>query len=312
MCHFTISANIILHTCLNRDTKTPNTHTQKTMNSISALILSANSLVAPLSAAVVYADFNDNTTGALGNFSAGAGQGGGSGFLAGDVWANTGSISIIAGDLSAPSGTNYAITQGSPTAQSVQGNFASARHTTRATATTMGTSSDIWFSFLLNQPTTNSRGGITFNQNTSAPGNPRIIATGTEVRLGLGATLNATGVTIGLNTTALILGQLIIDSAGNETFNVWADPDVSGGISGLGAPDTTLTENANSLNSGVTRVGVQSYASDSQGGIFDALILSDDSNSAQAFADVTGVLVPEPSSALLTLLGGIALLRRRR
>lgn len=283
------------------------------MNNLSLLTLFASGLITPLGAAIVYSDFNDNNTGALGSFTAGAGQGGGSGFLTGDVWANTGVISVIAGDLTAPSGTNYAITQGSAVgAHSVQNQTSFTRQNTRATATTMGTSSDIWFSFLLNQPTTNSRGGITFNQNASAPGNPRVVATGTEVRLGLGGTLNATGVTISLNTTALIVGQLIIDPAGNETFNVWADPDVSGGIAGLGAADTTLSADAASLDGGVTRVGVQSYASDSQGGIVDAFIVSDDSNPAQAFADVTGVLVPEPSSVIFTLLSAFALLGRRR
>jgi len=115
-----------------------------------------------------------------------------------------------------------------------------------------------------------------------------------------------------LATDAFILGQLIINSTGDETLSVWINPDVSGGIAGLGIADTSLTENANLLNSGISRVGLQSYSSDTQGGIVDALILSDDANADQAFADVTGVLVPEPSSLALSFLASLALLRRRR
>ena len=265
-------------------------------------------------AAVVYADFNDNTLGALSSFTAGAGQGGGTGFLAGDVWANTGLISVISGDLSAPAGTNYAITQGSAVgAHKVQNQTTTVRQTTRAVATTMGTSSGIWFSFLLNQPTTNSRGGITFNQLASQamPGDPRIVATGTDLRVGL-AVLQTTGTTISLGVDTLIVGLLEINPSGNESISLWVNPDVSGGIAGLGAPDNSLTEQAASLDAGVTRVGIQSYASDSQGGIFDAFILSDNSDANQAFADVTGVLIPEPTSGTLALLGGLLILRRRR
>jgi hypothetical protein len=285
------------------------------MKSLASLAFISTLSTSSLTAAVVYADFNDNSSGGLGSFTAGAGQGGGSGFLAGDVWANTGTIAVISGDLSAPAGTNYAITQGPSTAQSTQGSFTSGRQTTRATATTLGTASDLWFSFLLNQPTNNSRGGITFNQNPSQPGNPRIVATGIDVRLGLGATLQGAGegASMPLASDTLILGQLQIDASGDETLNIWVNPDVSGGIAGLGAADTSLTENAASLDGGVTRVGIQSYSSDNQGGIVDAFILSDDADPNQAFADVTGVsVIPEPSSLALSFLAALGLLSRRR
>lgn len=284
------------------------------MKPIFPLLFFATFSTNPLGAAVVYADFNDNTLGALGSFSAGAGQGGGSGFLGGDVWANTGTISVIAGDLSAPAGTNYALTQGG-TAQSTQGTFTGGRQTTRATATTMGTASGVWFSFLLNQPTNNSRGGITFNQNAAAPANLRIVATGTDLRIGLGATLQPPGggATLTLATDTLVLGQLLIDAGGDETLNLWVNPDVSGGIAGLGAADASLTEQAAAVDGGINRVGVQSYSSDNQGGIVDALVVSDAADPNQAFADVTGVtVIPEPSSALLTLLAALGILKRRR
>ncbi|MGC6464259.1 MAG: hypothetical protein ACON5N_01625 [Akkermansiaceae bacterium] len=270
---------------------------------------------APLGAAVVYADFNDNSIGSLGSFTTGAGQGGGSGFLAGDVWANTGTISVIPGDLTAPGSTGYALTQSGP-AQSVQSSFNAARQTTRATATTMGTASDVWFSFILNQPDAASRGGITFNQNGSSPGNPRIVAVGGDVRIAL-STLQPSGggATMSLGIDTLFLGQLQIDPAGDETLSIWINPDVSGGIAGLGPADTSLTEQAASVDGGIARVGIQSYgtAATPVGGVVDAFIVSDAADPNQAFFDVTGVsAIPEPSSALLSLLASLGLLRRRR
>lgn len=116
-----------------------------------------------------------------------------------------------------------------------------------------------------------------------------------------------------LATDTLILGELLIDPVGNETLNLWVNPDVSSGIAGLGAADTSLTEQAGSVDGGITRVGIQSYSSDGQGGIVDALVVSDAANPNQAFADVTGVnLIPEPSTLLMTLLALLGLARRRR
>jgi hypothetical protein len=269
-------------------------------------------LVHLAAADTIIADFNDLTSGPLGQFEPGIGQEGGEGFLSGDTWSNTGTLSVIANDLTPPPFTNYAVSQ-TPTGQSVQGNNTAGRQSTRALAVPLRNT--VWFSFLLNQPTIDSRGGITFNQNTSAPSNPRVVATGTELRLGLGLTLQAAGQGANLLTlgeTALILGQLTIDPVGDETLNIWINPDVSGGIAGLGAVDTSLSEQTASLEGGVTRVGVQSYASDSQGGIVDTLILSDDADPNQAFADVTGVLIPEPSTLFFSALSALGLLRRRR
>lgn len=302
--------------------QTPGNHTlllqrkiDSTVKKLNTLLFLSASAMAPLKAAVVYADFNDNSAAnPLGSFTAGAGQGGGSGFLAGDVWANTGTINVVANDLTAPASTGYGLTQ-SGTPQSAQGTFATGRQTTRATATTLGTSSSVWFSFLLNQPTTNSRGGITFNQNSSSPGNLRVVATGVDVRLGLGATLQPAGggATMAIGSDTLIVGQLLIDPAGDETLSIWVNPDVSSGIPGLGAANTSLSEQAAAMDGGITRVGIQSYSSDNLGGIVDSLVISDAADENQAFADITGTtIIPEPSSALLTLLASLGLIRRRR
>ncbi len=258
-------------------------------------------------AAVVVADFNDNSPGPLGSFTAGAGQGGGSGWDGASVWGNTGTINVVGGDLAAPGSTNYAIAQ-TGTGQSIQGTFATGRHTTRAVATTLV--GDIWFSFLLNQATINSRGGLSFNQDTSAPGDPRIVATGTDLRLGL-ATLQGSGAALTVGQTSLVVGRLSLSAVGAETLSVWVDPDVAGGIAGLGAPSTTLTEDAPALDAGVTRIGLQSYSSDNQGGILDSVRFSDDPDRNRAFADVTGILVPEPATGMLVGIGALLALGRR-
>ena len=270
------------------------------MNTLSFIL--TGFLIQQATAGTVIADFNDNTTGPLGVFNAGEGQGGGLGFLTDDVWANTGTLSVIAGDLTAPASTGYSITQ-DPTAQSVQGSFASGRQTTRAVETPL--INTIWFSYLLNQPSADSRGGITFTQNASSPGNPRIVAVGTETRLGLGATLQPAGGGTNLLTlgeTALILGRLTIDNTGaEETLDLWINPDVSGDAASLPAPDTSLTEETPSLDPGITRVGLQSYSADGQGGIIDSFRISDDANAFEIVTRNATIVLDDPNLAVSLL-----------
>ena len=243
-------------------------------------------------AGTAVADFNDLVEGQLSNFTAGAGQAGGSGFDPdpSNTWGNTGTIITIAGDLAAPASTNYSFTQG-VTPISAQGTFTAGRQATRALAAPL-VGSTVWFSFLLNQPTENSRGGITFNQNGSSPGDPRIVATGGDLRLGL-ATIQPPGggangvITIG--ETALVLGRLTIDTlGGEETLDVWINPDVSNGEAGLPAPTNTLTQEAPTFDAGISRLGVQTYSSDGLGGIVDALIVSDEPNAFEIVAPSGG------------------------
>ncbi|MEM7453005.1 MAG: hypothetical protein AAF456_01495 [Planctomycetota bacterium] len=246
--------------------------------SVQSVRIESDVLPPPLPAPLAEADFNDLVPGAVQN------QMGGTGWGLASSWGNTGTIDVIAGDLVAPVSTNYGIVQ-SGTPQSLQGSNTGGRQTTRETeAPLQGT---VWFSYLMNNPTINSRSGITFNRNSSAPSNPRIVATGDEVRIAL-ASLQAagTGVPINLGETYLILGRLTLNQTGDETLEVWVNPDVSGGIAGLPAPDNTLIEDASILDVGLNRVGVQSYGSDNIGGIMDVVRVSD---TATAFEDVTGI-----------------------
>lgn len=250
---------------------------------ISLSLISTSTFQAALAGTLI-TDFNDNTLAPLGSATAGAGQTGGLGFLTGDTWSNTGTIDVIAGDLTAPASTNYAIAQ-DLTPQSVQGTSAIQRQSTRAAANPLA--GTVWFSCLLNQPTLEARGGITFNQNNLTTFNPRMLVFGTELRLGLGNVFQATGEGIDILTigeTALILGRITINDEGADTFDVWVNPDVSGDSASLPAPDATLSEDSEAFTNGITRIGVVSYSSDNQGGIIDALRVSDSSNAFEVVA----------------------------
>ena len=257
--------------------------------------------------ATVIQDFNDAATGTL------AGQTIGTGASA--AWTGSSSIDVFAGDLIAPASTNYAITQGG-TAQSLkhQGNYGTAARKANVALDTALTGSTIWGSFLINMNNhADGRVGIQFNTtNTTAgatPSNPRIFGIGTDLEAWMTSSseIDLTG-TVALTTTSLVLFRIDYQSAGDETFSLWIDPDVTN----LGAADGTSTSDWLDAG-GITDLSAFSYTSASAdeatgGPIIDSIRLSDD---ADAYAQVTGV-VPEPSSAALLGLGGLALILRRR
>lgn len=284
-------------------------------------LLTTLALVAPgkLRATLVMADFNDLTAGVA------QGQGGGTGFSSN--YANTGTINVIGGDLTPDASTHYCIvTTGTP--QSLQGRWSSGRQLNRnLTNPLVAGGGTVWFSYLLNQPLAESRGGIGFNQGGFSPGNPRIVSVGDELRIGLGGTLQPAGGGVamgGLGQTHLVVGRLIVDpTAGAETIDVWINPDVAAGSTNLGAPDNSLSVNDAGLSAnGVTSLAFSSYDTSTtanfDGGILDNVILSDTATTGglhpdqQAFFEVTGK-IPEPSRAVLISFGlGALLLRRRR
>jgi hypothetical protein len=250
-------------------------------------------------ATLIIADSNDLT---LGGQNA---QAGGTGFTG--TWTATGTIDVIGGDLSAPVSTGYALTQ-SGTAQSIRGDHNAARQNHRALATAL-TGDTVWFSLLLQNQADTSRGGISFNGNTFSPSNPRIQSTGKTLFVN-GST--ASGDVFVAGQTALVLGRITVADVGNDTFEVWVNPDVSGGEAGLGIATGSNT-GAYFGAGGINRIGNISYGHNSNAGaIVDMIYLSDGPN---AFADVTGITaIPEPSTALLLGWGclGLALMKRRR
>jgi len=238
-------------------------------------------------ASLIVADFNDLTGGGV-NLS---GQAGGTGFSGN--WTAHGSIDVVSGDLTAPGSTNYALTQ-SGTANSVYGNSADNYAGHRALATAL-TGNTVWFSFLVDGDG-NSRAGITVNQADTTPLSPRLLVLN-STDLYLNGTTFDDVLTAG--DPALVLGRITVVDDGDDTWDVWFNPDVS---ESLGTPDATKTDNYIGA-AGITTIGVSVY----KGGSVDMLYVSDD---ADGFADVTGV--PEPATMSVLVLGGVGMLLRRR
>ncbi len=262
---------------------------------------------------LVVADYNDLTPGVQ------QGQFGGTGLSAADDWSGTGTIDVISGDLTAPASTGYALTQ-SGTPLSIMGDFSNGRQNPRDLASPM-TGNTVWFSYLVQNQSDASRGGIGFNGSGYTPTEPRIQTAGTSLYFDGNTVANQ----FTAGETALVLGRITVDDAVNadDTWDIWVDPDVSGGIGGLPAPTLSVDEDYVDA-AGITRLRNISYyfgSGGNQGAIVDMVRLSDNAG-AQGFADVTGVLpgtqiVPEPTSiAIWTLLGlclaGYGYRRRKR
>lgn len=259
-------------------------------------------------ATLVQATFNDNTAGVL------DGQSGGSGFATSWAASPVNAINVVAGNLTAPVATNYALTQ-SGTAQSAQGSTTSGTYTRNLT-TALGTGSTVWFSFLL-QPTTNGRVAVDLG---STVGTERMLAVGTTLRaiLAAGGSDHSSSSVYTVGQSALMLGKIEIDAGGVDSLHggnydlvsLWANPD----LTNLPVtPNLYITDtNFASLATGLTKLAIESYSTDASVPPIDLVTVSD---GASAYQDVTGV-VPEPSIlAMLLGLGGLCLafgLRRMR
>ncbi len=97
--------------------------------------------------------------------------------------------------------------------------------------------------------------------------------------------------------TALVLGRITVDDSGTDTWEVWVDPDVSGGASGLGPAAASTTADSFTA-AGITRLGNVSYHGGSpgvqDGGKVDMIHLSD---GPDGFFDVTG-FAPTPGTLI--------------
>jgi len=256
----------------------------------------------PAAPSYVAADYNDLSLGLQQT------QFGGIGLSAADDWSGTGTIDVISGDLTAPAATNYALTQ-SGTPQSIIGDWNEGRRNIRDLASAL-TDDTVWFSFLAENQAGDSRGGISFNGSGGSPQNPLVRTDGAHLFVN-GSTVANDVFTTG--QTALVLGRITVSDTGNDTWDIWVDPDVSGGESGLPAATATVVDNTITA-AGITRLGNISYHTGTggvqNGAIIDMIRLSDGPN---GFADVTGV--PEPSTFLMSALGLLGLLacsRRRK
>lgn len=284
----------------------------------------------PLSAAVVIADFNDLVLGDPRSSNVAQTANSGTGF-SDAYWAvNTGVPKIVAGDLTASAGTNYAVSQ-SGNARSFQStNYTIGDATDRRQARTFSAplTGVVWFSFLVNNAAADSAGGIDFNTATSNFGTTqpsRIVIEGTTLRVINAASVESASIA-GVSTlgeTTLVVGRVDIGGSsvtvGNDVVNLWVNPVLTGLSADLGAA-TWGSNNTNFLGAatGVSILGLQSYSTltgaGQNGGVLDSMRLAD---GADAYYDVTGLTqIPEASTTGLVLgaaaLAGSAVIRRRR
>jgi hypothetical protein len=258
-------------------------------------------------ASVVIVDFNDNNPGQL------VGQAGGQG-LSG-TWASSTNPQVVAGDLTAPASTHYAVAQSSGTAQSLQttastGSTNTNGQASRGTAVTL--TGTVWFSFLADAIDANARVGMSFNASGAGASGSRIdlVGTGLFVSYGAGQTLTNAQST---GATHLYVGEVVINESGtNDHLRLWLDPDVNTLTESTTAGKVFEGSTANWVGDGITSIAVQTYGASTPGGILDAVRVSD---GPTAFTDVTGATpVPEPAACagLLGAAGALGLRRRGR
>ena len=208
-------------------------------------------------------------------------------------WTGSNNVFIIeAPDLTY---ANYGITQtGELLQQKVYAaNAGPDRQDKRSVATPM--SGTIWFSVLVNVPAGSEYAGLTFNNfNDSQPWNPidteaRILLTPSELQVGSNGEATTTGTgTFDAGTTHLLLGQMNI-AAGNDTLNVWVDPNLNlvGGPGGLPAANFTSTDI--DFTDLIANIGVAGRKGGGSDVSADAIRVS---NTVTAYEDVTGVSGP--------------------
>lgn len=228
------------------------------------------------------------------------------------VGSTTARVYAFSGENLSYSGGGYAITQTGSGA--VSGDFNAFRGVNRPISSTL--SGTVWFSFLVENSEATDHTGVLFNHNAGNDydrGTNYVIDVAGEaltiVHSSPAATSTASGVSLALGSTHLIVGSLTL-GAGNDTLSVWANP---ADLLNLGAAD--LTNSDIDVGSSLTEFGVFSYgATNDLGGSYgfvDALRLSDGAgDEGAAFAAVTGVPEPGVSALILLGLGGLAMRRR--
>lgn len=220
----------------------------------------------------------------------------------------TGGTSVIqtsstSGDLIAPPATGYNLTQPVVTAaRSVIGTGTAARRQNRATG---GLTGDIWMSWLM-APSADARLGLNLNGSVkgfNGADNVRLLAVGSSFNVYYGTTTVSQTNVFTPGTTSLILGLLQVNVSGtSDQLRLWVNPNV-----GLGEGDVLTNQtpihdvflNDATVGDSLNTVGIVAYSPTSSTGYLDALHIS---NEPTGFTDVTGVVVPEPTTAL-TLFG---------
>lgn len=282
---------------------------------------STTALLAPLIsiAALVYGSSADAAT-IVDDFSYSSGtlstQGGGSGWTG--TWGAGGSTSRILVDNT----SNLSFDLGGyDVAQTgiglATGNFNAFRGINRFIDVNL--TGTIWFSILINNSGTDDHTGIQFNNHADTPfsgidyeqGLFHAELAGTDLQIRYNGTTTTAASGFALNTTHLLLGRITL-ADGNDRLELWADP-----VDVLNPGTPLFNESSADMGANLFLAGVFAYGSSdiaSTGGNhgkLDALRISDGGGDAtQALNAVVGV--PEPSSAILLLTGGLLFGTRRR
>ena len=218
-------------------------------------------------------------------------------------WAGSTSLNIVnAADLNF---ANYYIAQTGTTNRVYNSTTTHPdRQDSRSLAAAM--SNDVWFSVLVHVPTGGGFAGISFHSTT--PSQPylhseadvRVLLSDSNLIVDLdgGSPPTATGTETGsfaADTDHLILGKMIVN-AGNDTLEVWVDPDLRGVTGPGGLPAANFTSTAVDFTDKIVIVGVPGGGGTVAGVFMDAIWLSD---TATAFYDVTGCSPPAGGTLFL-------------
>ena len=182
---------------------------------------------------------------------------------------------------------------------------------------TLGSASELWMRILW-QPNS-TLGPEFFNFRRDASGDGRIVirrtttlgSPGERNDLAVDSVVGGNDIspdnfdtfpTLSGGDTHLLLFRLTIDRASgvDDTVDLWADPTATS-VSGLGTPTASVT--ANLLDGANDQLSQFDFTGNN-------VYLLDEFAIGETFNSVTGI--PEPASLGLLLLGGVAVLRRRR
>jgi hypothetical protein len=243
-------------------------------------------------ATIVQTDFNGLNTASIVNQTAvGTGVTG--------TWTGGSGTVVESGDLVAPTGTNFALTQ-SGTGKVFEGSGLANSHVAFATSLG-GAGSTVWGSFLLSH-STGGAAAIGFDSNFGTHYH-HFGDDGGNSRLNLWKSGGSTQGTVGdfVAGVNLVLFKITPDHSGtSDKLEVWMNPDVTAALG-----TAQMTEAGTNLLAGNVLSSMKIFDLDNKISI-DMITVSDGVN---AYNDVTGV--PEPATMLLLGLGGMMLRRRR-
>ncbi len=163
----------------------------------------------------------------------------------------------------------------------------------------------VWVSFLTRFANTTGESFLYLDRGQNDSIYFGAVAQNPTIRFGSGAGDILTGSsTLAVDQVHLLLARIVIDSVdANDSIDLWVNPNLASGVAGLGAANVA-SSGVDSVGTGLGAIGV-GFRRDQTN--LDAIRFSND---ADGFAQVTSV--PEPSAAILALLGLGILSRRKR